>query len=140
MSLSPRPHALLFSVIVLASAGLIGAASAEPRLDAEYAEVTRELSLAKDRVRLLTERLRQLELKRAPQEVRMLASSSGYPRDCSTPFRLDPQGVKHLRPECAGVSARVSCSTPFTIDGDGIKRVRTACGPEAANGNSASER
>lgn len=138
MSLSPRPQTLLFSMIVLASAGLIGAASAEPRLDAEYAEVTRELSLAKDRVRVLTERLRQLEHRRS-QDVRMLANSSGYPRDCSTPFRLDPQGVKHLRPECAGTSASVSCTTPFTIDGDGIKRVRTACGPEA-NGNSASQR
>ncbi|MFZ5892272.1 MAG: hypothetical protein ACOY0T_14535 [Myxococcota bacterium] len=106
--------------------------AAQPRVEDERAEVLRQLNESRLRVKKLEERLRLLDARRSqsaavpPQE--QIASN------CSIPFFLDQDGVKHFRPECLladnrNKDDRVSCElNPFTIDDEGIKRIRPACG------------
>jgi hypothetical protein len=59
--------------------------------------------------------------KRTPQESRRQADT------CSTPSYLDSSGVRHVRAECAQVTAAASCEPPFVLDTEGIKRIKTDC-------------
>ena len=117
--MSPRN----FLLPIVAVVGFSAPAWADPDMDAQHAEVARQLNEARQRVRQLEERLRQLEQKKARE--RLSLASSG--NRCAVPFSFDRDGVKHVLSECASAE-ELSCETdPFDIGLDGIKRLRSAC-------------
>jgi hypothetical protein len=47
--------------------------------------------------------------------------------ECSPPYFVDPDGMRHFRQECLQSSPKESCDDPFVLDASGIKRVKVAC-------------
>jgi hypothetical protein len=125
---------VLALTLLVSAAALAATAAAEPRLDAEYASVSRQLDEAKARVRWLEERLHHLDARREEEAERQrpLDAAERTGNACALPFYLDLQGIRHLRDECRDSASPNPCDTPFTIDEAGIKRVRAACDPEGA--------
>jgi hypothetical protein len=119
--MSPRN----FLLPIVAVVGFAAPAWADPDGDAQHAEVTRQLNEARKRVRQLEQKLSTLEKRSARAGSSSLAGSMDR---CATPFRIDRDGVKHVRAECAAAEEQASCeTTPFDIGLDGIKRLRPTC-------------
>ena len=137
-----RAKSVLTMTLLLTAFGVAATAAAEPRLDAEYANVSRQLDEAKARVLFLEERLQKLDVRREEEAQRQqhLEASLHAANACEFPFYLDLQGIRHLRDECRDRASANSCDTPFTIDEAGIKRVRAACDPESTIGVSSTAR
>jgi hypothetical protein len=128
--------ALSLAVVVLMSSSFAGAADSPRRLD-PYGEAVRQLNEARQRVRILEERVRQLEARRGHGSGTSEVAKAPA-KECGTAFTLDEQGIKHLRAGCeSNVSSASSadapnareaaCSMPFAIDETGIKRLRPEC-------------
>ena len=118
----------LVTAVVLCLAAPI---AAQPRLEQERADTVRQLNEARERVKQLEARLRLLDARRVheQQAATQVIAAPGSANNCSNPFFLDTDGVKHFRAECLVADTRSACDTnPFTIDDDGIKRIRPACG------------
>lgn len=117
------PHKLLLPIAAVV--GLAAPAWADPDVDAQRAEIVRQLSEARKRVKQLEDKLSRFERRGARTGSSAIAESGDR---CSNPFSIDRDGVKHVRAECASAEALVSCETnPFDIGLDGIKRLRPAC-------------
>jgi hypothetical protein len=115
----------LFSVVLLSLAAPL---AAQPRVEVERAEIVRQLNESRERVRKLEERLRVLDAQRSqPPAVAQRAATN-----CDIPFVLDQEGVKHFKLECLVSAPRSSCeANPFTVGDDGIKRIRPGCAGES---------
>ena len=121
---------LLLPIAIVAC--LAGSATAQPDTETEHAELTRQLEEARQRVRQLEEKLRQVEQGRTqPAPVSKLAEGkAAFPMEaeCTNPFVLGRDGVKRMRPECITSGSAVSCdASPFILGDDGIKHVRLDC-------------
>jgi hypothetical protein len=124
-------HPRFWIVGCLLAFGVLGradAAEVEPDLETERAELVRELDHVKQRVKLLEERLRQLDSRRAKGSRAAPLDDMNVSAACARPFFLDSSGIKHVRPDCAAAAAVVNCEAPFTLDSNGIKRLRPECG------------
>ncbi|HET9930135.1 MAG TPA: hypothetical protein VFQ35_05600 [Polyangiaceae bacterium] len=116
------PKSLVTAVVLCLAAPL----AAQPRLELERAETVKQLNEAKERVKLLEARLRLLDARRVHEQA---AAVQPISNNCSNPFFLDTDGVKHFRVECLVTDTRAACeANPFTVDDDGIKRIRPTCG------------
>jgi type II secretory pathway component PulJ len=100
MILSRHFLALPLALAVLVSTAVAGATDSARRLDQNYDDVARQLREARERVRVLEERLRQLDARHA-REAGSDAVAKPQAKECGLPFVLDDQGIKHLRAECA---------------------------------------
>lgn len=116
------PRAFLFPIVAVV--GFAAPAWADPDLDAERAEVTRQLREARLRLQQLEQKLNRLEQKAA----RTGSSALAHANRCAMPFSIGRDGVRHVRAECTAAEEVASCeAAPFDIGRDGIKRLRPAC-------------
>ena len=121
------PKFLVPAVILCLAAPL----AAQPRFVDERAEIVRQLSESRERVRKLEERLRQLDARRA-QRPALTAQPIAAAANCDGPFFIDQEGVKHFKVECLLSEPRPACETnAFAFDDDGIKRMRPGCENES---------
>jgi hypothetical protein len=117
------PRAFLFPIVTVV--GFAAPAWADPDLDAQRAEITRQLREARLRLQQLEQKLSKLEQSAARTGSSSLAARTDR---CATPFRVGRDGVKQVRAECTLAHELVSCeAAPFDIGLDGIKRLRPAC-------------
>src|SRR5512145_592662 len=108
---------------------LVAKADAQPMLASEMepssTELLARIQWLENRVQALEARVQELEQPLPTSRTSAISSNS----DCTPPYTLDPQGVRHFIPECVGPSSSVSCEQPFTLDATGIKRVKLWCLP-----------
>lgn len=100
-------------------------------------ESTAKVLRLEGRIQLLEARIRELEqqcpdVKRKPTKSNSArtGASVGAARsnaECSPPFVLDAEGMRHVRMECMQSPTAKSCDDPFVLDASGIKRVKSAC-------------
>jgi hypothetical protein len=98
----------------------------EQKLQARVALLENRLGALEDRLRLLEQGEHSNTTPTASKT--SMTSTTKKPVDgCASPSYLDNMGVRHVRRECLQESSLANCETPFVVDPDGIKRVKPDC-------------
>ena len=110
---------------------LVAKADAQPMLASEMepspTELLARIQWLENRVQALEARVQELEQPMSTSRTSAISSNS----DCTPPYTLDPQGVRHFIPECVGPSSSVSCEQPFTLDATSRIVAMSFCEPRS---------
>jgi hypothetical protein len=127
------PRKWLTALGVLGAAlGLAGSAAAEPRPGVDRSELRRQLADLQRRARELDEKIRRVEAELAREAAARVAPRPEAPArpsmvNCMLPFYLDSAGIKHLRPDCAEITAQAACDPPYRYNEQGVRHFLPAC-------------
>jgi hypothetical protein len=126
---------MLALVVFFGALGSAATAAAEPRPGTDRSELRRQLADLQRRARELDEKIRRVEnqlAREAPARTGAAPAAAALATNCLLPFYLDSTGIKHLRPECAELTAKAPCDPPYRLNEQGVRHFLPACTTAAA--------